>query len=63
MADSGFVTPEEAQRIGQEVRADFRAAVAKTERLGNELNALGRSGKPSPVPSGENALKAVREPR
>ena len=63
MADSSLVTPEEAQRIGQEVRADFRAAVAKTERLGTELNALGRSAKPSPAPSGPTALKAVREVR
>jgi hypothetical protein len=61
MSESRLVTPEEAVQIGQEVREDFRAAVAKTERLASEKDALGRlQSRVSPPPVGASAVRAVR---
>lgn len=62
MSEQHLVTPEEAEQIGREVRDDFRAAVAKTERLARELDALNRleAKRGSPPPTGTTALRAVR---
>jgi hypothetical protein len=57
-----LVTAEKAQIIAQEVRADFRSAVAKTQKLAIELDELARlqSRRPSPPPVGVTALKATK---
>jgi len=61
MSESRLVTSEEAQLIAAEVREDFRAAFAKTQKLAAELDELGRlqSGQ-SPPPTGATALRAIK---
>ena len=63
MSEARLVTSEEAQLIATEVREDFRAAFAKTQKLAAELDELGRlqSGPgQSPPPTGATALRVVK---
>jgi hypothetical protein len=61
MNERRLVTPEEAERIGREVRDDFHAAVEETRRLGEKLDQLSHyEARQSPPPTGSTALRAVR---